>query len=346
MNVSLENMVEIEKRILCKILFRITLFSLLMVLFVAFYMQDEMSDYLLHRTTISTRFEEKDTTEFPTITVCMRNGVKASVAKKFGLALNVQLLYDESVLKTSKLENLTKARNQLSYMLNRDFDIQVSGKSLKTGKNIMGGGYELEVEPIHTLHSLTCYKLQVNNSEEKVPVEFRMKFMQTVEKLEDRSKGVDLLLTSNDTWIGNTQHIWPQFKPTMIYVPFDSGLHGMKITVVEHRFDSGVNDTKKCVTDVLSRVNCPFKCSALPYNYFPPCRFTNESSCMLTQFRRRPEVAKCFFKKRALTFQVHHETHTNHTISPSIWPSDMVTVVFFLWSPRKEINEEIRIITV
>ena len=82
-----------EKKLIYKYLCRVNLFILLAILFVVFYMQDQMSDYLLKRSTIATRFEEKDTLVFPTLTACMSNGQKTSVARKFGVDMNWELLY-------------------------------------------------------------------------------------------------------------------------------------------------------------------------------------------------------------------------------------------------------------
>ena len=316
-----------------------------------------MSDYLLKRTTIATRFEEKDTLVFPTLTACMSNGQKTSVARKFGVDMNWELLYDADILERSNSKNLYEVRNQLSYILNRDFEIiwittdmgQLTEKhtQLKEGKNKLGD-IELDVEPIFSMRYLTCYKIQMNPGEVRMGIT-ALQFLQTVENPEDRSKGIDLLFTSNNTWMGITNNVWPQFKPTIIHIPFDSGYHGLKLTHVDHRFQSGVNDTRDCVTTLHEGENCPIKCSMLSYDYFPPCQFPNESICMLqTSFSAKfPEFSKCFFYKNFLTFEVEHTKWPNHNMlaSPSIWPSSVVWMGIFMWSPKIEIKEEIRIIT-
>ena len=345
-----------EKKLIYKYLCRINLFILLAILFVVFYMQDQMSDYLLKRTTIATRFEEKDTLVFPTLTACMTNGQKTSVARKFGVDMNWELLYDADILERSNSKNISEVRNQLSYILNRDFEIvwittdmgQLTEKhtQLKEGKNKLGD-IELDVEPIFSMRYLTCYKIQMNPGEVRMGIT-ALQFLQTVENPEDRSKGIELLLSSNNTWMGITRAVWPQFKPTIDHIPFDSGFHELKLSHVDHRFQSGVNDTRDCVTALHDAQNCSIKCSILSYDNLPPCQFPNESICMLqSPYANFSEFSKCFFYKNFLTFDVAHVKYPNHTMleSPSIWPSSMVTMSIFLWSPKMEIKEEIRIIT-
>ena len=85
-----------KKKLICKTIFKVTLFILLLVLFVNYYMWDEMSDYLLKRTTLSTRFEDTEASDFPTITLCMSSGLKRSVARKFGVAFTSDI-YNENI---------------------------------------------------------------------------------------------------------------------------------------------------------------------------------------------------------------------------------------------------------
>ena len=178
----------VEKKVICKVICRLNLFILLAIFFLVFYMQDELSDYLLKRTTIATRFEEKDTLVFPTLTACMTNGQKTSVARKFGVDMNWELLYDADILERSNSKNLSEVRNQLSYILNRDFKIvwittdmgQLTEKhtQLKEGKNKLGD-IELDVEPIFSMRYLTCYKIQMNPSNVRMGIT-ALQFLQRI----------------------------------------------------------------------------------------------------------------------------------------------------------------------
>ena len=64
------------------------LYTILLILFVIFYMKDQMTDFTWHRTTMSTRFEVPNEIEFPTMTMCMQPGMKTSVKERYGLREN------------------------------------------------------------------------------------------------------------------------------------------------------------------------------------------------------------------------------------------------------------------
>ena len=176
----------VTKKVICKFMCRATLFIILTVLFVVFYMQDQMSDYLSNRSTISTRIEELTSLEFPTLIICMSSGQKRSVARKFGAAMSWMFFFDnKNILSTTGLGNLSAVRNQLSYILNRDFELTASGTKLHKGKNNVAD-FELDVEPIYTMQYLTCYKIKLNSrkddiDEVEVPFSLDMEVLQTVQ---------------------------------------------------------------------------------------------------------------------------------------------------------------------
>ena len=348
-----------------KAIYKLILFLILAVLFVLFYMRDQMRDYLMNRTTISTRFEEAKSRrlEFPTLTICMSYGQKPSVARQLGLSLNYDILgygISEEVLEKAGAQNLSQVFDQVSYILDRDIELTYSfgvenenPKKMREGPNqftVVRNGTEISshftVEAIHTMQYATCYKLQgsgINGA--MVPFHSHFNITQNV-LAEDRSKGIYLLLTDNNTWTGVTRSVWPQFTPTKIYIPFDSSYHELKIRSQEHHFRDGVQDTKECMTNLLNGSNCQPKCNLLSYDNFQPCVLPKESRCMLDEFLTQFEKAgKCFKPRKAMTFDVEHAIFHNHAIEQSNQPSDMVQVYLGMWSTKQEINEEIRIIT-
>ena len=112
-----------------KTLCKLILFLILTVLFVMFYMKDQMTDYLMKRTTISTRFEEVKRLEFPTLTICISYGQKPSIARQLGLSLNYDILgygISDEVLKKANANNLSEVFEKVSYILDRDFEISYS----------------------------------------------------------------------------------------------------------------------------------------------------------------------------------------------------------------------------
>ena len=88
-----------------------------MILFVMFYMQAQMSDYIKKRTTMTTRFEMLDELEFPTMTICVEGGMKPSVKDEYGLSENHEFWFDSNSYGPSE---------NLSYILSREFTIGIS----------------------------------------------------------------------------------------------------------------------------------------------------------------------------------------------------------------------------
>ena len=357
----------VDTTTLFKTLCKLILFLILAVLFVMFYMKDQMTDYLMNRTTISTRFEEVKRLEYPTLTICISYGQKPSIARHLGLSLNYDILgygISEEFLKEANAKNLSEVFEKVSYILDRDFEItysfgfenknQNNPKKMEVGKNhftLNRNGSEVvlnfTVEAIQTMQYATCYKIEGSGvNAATVPFHSHFNLTQLVDKKEDRSKGIYVLLTDGNTWTGITRSVWPQFTPTKIYIPFDSSFHELKIRSKEHYFSQGVDDTKDCMTSLLSNSSCQPKCNLLSYDNFDPCVLPKESRCMLDEFFDNFEEAeKCFKPKRAMTFDVEHAIFHNHAIEQTNEPSDMVQVYLGMWSTKKEINEEIRIIT-
>ena len=83
-----------------------------------------MGDFITDRTTTTSRFEEVNQLEFPTVTFCINPPQKPSVAKKFGLqsAMAIHHSFDYGI---NDIPNTTLPEriDDISYILNRDFEI-------------------------------------------------------------------------------------------------------------------------------------------------------------------------------------------------------------------------------
>ena len=147
------------------------IYVLLFVSFIYFYMNDQMSDYMAGRTTITSRFAEADALEFPTITLCMRPGTKPSVAQEFGF-VKLNDVFKKQVENTTLIERF----ENLSYKLNQDFEMYVNWhpKKLELGINKRNYDQVFDVEPIRTQHHGTCYKIQPRFQVIKVSVYFHL----------------------------------------------------------------------------------------------------------------------------------------------------------------------------
>ena len=166
----------VDTTTLFKTFCKLILFLILAFLFVMFYMKDQMTDYLMNRTTISTRFEEVKRLEYPTLTICISYGQKPSNARQLGLSLNYDILgygISEEFLKEANAKNLSEVFEKVSYILDRDFEItyslgfenknQNNPKKMEVGKNhftLNRNGSEVvlnfTVEAIQTMQYATC----------------------------------------------------------------------------------------------------------------------------------------------------------------------------------------------
>ena len=139
-----------------KLILSIFFYVGLLIPFIWFYMYDELNDFIRGRTTIASRFEESSRIEFPTLTFCTSNVFKRSVMQEFGFKTNHQLFWKKVPNKT-----LEEAFDELSYQLNRDFNIKASHdlwwheKYLQIGVNNIsvfknGGQFSYDVQPLKT----------------------------------------------------------------------------------------------------------------------------------------------------------------------------------------------------
>ena len=63
----------------------LVVYILLLIFFIYFYLVDQMNDYFMDRTTVSSRLESVDILEPPTIVTCVRPRYKPSVSSQYGL---------------------------------------------------------------------------------------------------------------------------------------------------------------------------------------------------------------------------------------------------------------------
>ena len=147
-----------------KLLVKIFCYLLLLVLFCIFYLRGQMEDFVMARTTITSRMETTDFLEPPTLTLCFDPPFKTSVARKFGLVSH----YD---YRNQALPNGTdygQRFHQLSYILNQDYKVRMSNHSeiyqrsivnINEGSNDVNG-LPFEVMSIQSSPSGTCLNIQ------------------------------------------------------------------------------------------------------------------------------------------------------------------------------------------
>ena len=137
---------------------RIIIYTLLLACYLIFYLKGQLSNYIKGRTTISSRFEEATEFEWPTVTLCMSSPQKASIANANGFTCSCNAFSKEPNNQT-----LLERFEELSYMLDKDFTIQITKREGKEWysqwKNVEETS-DFEVKVIRTTLHGTCYKFE------------------------------------------------------------------------------------------------------------------------------------------------------------------------------------------
>ena len=161
------------KWLVIRTIFRVTLYFILLVFFVYFYMKDQMSDYIINRSTVASRIEEANGLQFPTITLCMHPAQKPSVAKEF------DYMWFWAVFRKNINSTLTLPQRyaKLHYLLNRDYElkfyINTGWVQIKDGKNQVEE-YGFGVDNIATWREGFCTKIVPKFQVTRIPFHFYM----------------------------------------------------------------------------------------------------------------------------------------------------------------------------
>ena len=267
-------------------------------------MQEQMTDFILKRTTMSGRFEEPDQIEFPTMIICAQDGMKISKLQKYGLQENKHLLQNEFENKGNPNyvgqpnQSLPETFHELSYILNRDFNLHLSHKIfltqhyetilLKTGLNSIPRKHgqildKYQVDPIRTFFFGTCYKIQPIDSGywfNTHSVYLTLKLLPDQMDPVDFPKEFRIYLTSNQTWHGVIRNTWRRFNPTVKQISLGRQ-YIFSIKMIEKQYKDGIKDATTCFTDLMKdNANCSVVCDLQSYNNLPPCNTPEEQRCM------------------------------------------------------------------
>ena len=151
-------------------------FIILLVLFVYFFLKDQMMSFVKSRTTITSRMlENSPDIEFPTLTFCLLPATKLSVTKNYGFQNDNEKFYKEIPNST-----LHQRLDELTYQLNRDFEI----RSMEIGlQNIQEKETKIEfpfdLRPIRTYSHGTCYQLIPQFNVEDAPLRIKLRITLT-----------------------------------------------------------------------------------------------------------------------------------------------------------------------
>ena len=322
-----------------KILARIILYILLFVFFCSFYMIDQMADYIKGRTTVTSRFEEVESQEPPTITVCMHPLFKSTSMASYGLTDQGDVLYEDFIDET-----LEDRLEFLSYLLGRDYEIEMTvgymgpGKTLSEGMEIVGN-LSYEVQPIQTLAYGTCYKIQPSFMLFSVPFDCNLRISLTSNLQQaDIPLTAIIYLTSNNTWQSITTSDWPQFTPSKIELTIGNSYY-YQFKATEYLFSQGVENSEDCWKRHLNMSSCKTKCKWASFTDLPMCNSSQEVTCLMFDEDIGEPYNDCNCRKRSLTY------HGDLTKLAKYSSNNATNIEISILSFTKEVREEIEVIT-
>ena len=324
----------------------------LLALFSLFFLQDQIIAYLKNRSTISSRYETSERLEFPTITLCFDSATKLSVSKKYGFTLARDKFYKEILNKS-----LAEVFDESSYILGRDFEVVFQhGESMKVGdfkaltwqpdSPLHEKTYLFDVASIRTYDHGTCTKIQPKFEVEKAPLrfEFTVSFSSKLSK-EDIPTSLTLYLTSNKTWLGIADSIWPQFNPLHEKVDFKRERTVFYLKNLDKYFRNGATNNTKCFEKLFWDYNCATTCTLLDYyrGNLPLCLTVGELQCIWSHiYANFSPFIDCFKTTLATTYSLVEridnpiQTEIN-TTSTTLWVG--------LMTMEKEVQEEVKLLT-
>ena len=147
----------------------------LLTVVIVVYAVEILSKYENDATTFATKTKEIENFTLPPLTICMQNGLKPSVLKKYGVQLsNYGFIYG---IFGNNITSVWDTYVEASYLLNRDFEIlliysrdidtSTSPITLALDKNYgehEGNRFEVIVHEYHTPFLGTCYQINSNLS--------------------------------------------------------------------------------------------------------------------------------------------------------------------------------------
>ena len=327
--------VAMEKQVLLSIVLRSVFHLILFILFVQFYLIEQMGDYIADRATTTSQLKQVEESEFPTITICMDPPVKPSVGSKHGFKWFGEFFYTDT-MNTTWLQK----SEALSYILNKDFTIRIINEG-KVYLNV-GENEKFFVEPVFTLLQGICYKMEptfkVKNKWEDFW--FHIKF-NNLEK-QDRPTHFVLYLTSPNATLNIATDIWPQYIPGKVKIPVKTKKKVMIVKydrVIEYTFKTGVQDSSECMANIIKEFGCKNQCCHISGCSLPICNSSEGFQCILGKSKY---VLKCLLQKHQLAYlpQLHEYPLYDHTF----FVANGAFIVGAA-SGTKEIIEEIDVIT-
>ena len=146
---------------------KILLFCILLVTVLSSYARDIYEKFDAKATTFARTTEQAKNFFVPPLVICMENGLKPTVLRKYGVESTVKFPGDGFA---NKQLPIWDAFVESSYIINRDFILSDGVQNFSTGYNhnaFVGYGQKgiwVHVSEYHTIFAGTCYQIDSNLS--------------------------------------------------------------------------------------------------------------------------------------------------------------------------------------
>ena len=318
-----------------KFIIEFILYIILLIVFVYFYLIDEIRIFTKGSTTLSSRTEKVESFDAPFMTLCFEPSFKPSILQKHGLPNDFgtfNLLYN--ALKGMDMEMY----QNLTYSYKKDFLIKlelVSEGEINEEKPI-----NFEIQKVVTSRSGLCHLIKYNASVsvdgEKIRLQFIYKGLKS-----DKPESAKILLSSSNGWHGIVMDDWPSFNPSISKIPIENQQYLAKVSQTDYRYMTGTTNFEQCLVEQITRKStCKTKCYPFMFNFLP-----NYTLC-------NPEEHHCMhhalYKNRYECLQPLKNVQYRTTIYPGFKQKTKRSgfwFVIYFDTATKEIKEEVLIVT-
>ena len=248
-----------------------------MVLYIKFYLIDEVLNYMQGGTTLSSRTEKVEFFDAPFMTLCFEPSFKPSILQKHGLPNNIGTF--------NRLHNVLEGMDMemyqnLTYSYKNDFliklDLVIEG-DINEQRPI-----NFEIQKVVTSRSGLCHLIKYNASVsvngEKINLQFIYKGLKS-----DKPESVKILLSSSKGWHGIIMDDWLSFDPSISKIPIENQDYLAKVSQTDYNYMTGTTEFEQClVKQIDSNSECGTKCYPFLYNFLPNLTLCNseEYDCM------------------------------------------------------------------
>ena len=271
-------------------------------------MIDQMSDFVKGRTTLTSRIEEVEDLEPPTVMVCLNPPFKPTKLALFGMTNN----YEPILANDYNNNTLKEWIDFFTYKLGQDFSInmQLTLGTFEEKWNVSVGvgsigNFSFEVRPVITFYHGKCYKIQPHFtiSSPDFRLYISISFSSAIDEV-DVPGSIIFHMTSSNSWQGIVTNDWPQFTPSKVELdrPSWGDFYIYNIKPTEYLFDQGIDSSEECFLKHILRFNCTSKCVFADIAPLPICNSREEASCIIDAIHKYNLWTKCNLKKRALTY--------------------------------------------